>query len=129
MEIFNIAAFCLVCAILSLVLRQYKPEYALLLSLACSVAVMLFILEGVTQVKDQLDLILQNSLLNEELVTIVFKCLGVCILTELASQSCRDAGEGAIASKVELAGKIALLMMSLPLFLRLLEVSSHLLDL
>ena len=129
MDIFNVAVFCLICAILSLVLRQYKPEYSLLLSLACSIAVMLFILEGVTQVRDQLDLILQNSLLNGELVVIVFKCLGVCILTELASQTCKDAGEGAIASKVELAGKIALMMMSLPLFLRLLEVSSHLLDL
>ena len=129
MDIFNIAAFCLVCAILSLVLRQYKPEYALLLSLACSIAVILFILDGVIQVRDQLNLILQNSLLNEELVTIVFKCLGICILTELASQSCRDAGESAIAAKVELAGKIALLTMSLPMFLRLLEVASHLLDL
>ena len=129
MDIFNIAAFCLVCAILSLVLRQYKPEYALLLSLACSIAVILFILDGVIQVRDQLNLILQNSLLNEELVTIVFKCLGICILTELASQSCSDAGESAIAAKVELAGKIALLTMSLPMFLRLLEVASHLLDL
>ena len=90
---------------------------------------MLFIMDGIAQVRDQLDAVLQNSLLNSELVGVVFRCLGVCILTELASQSCRDSGEGAIAAKVELAGKIALLLMSLPLFLRLLDVSSHLLAL
>ena len=129
MNIFGVAVFCLISAILSLVIRQYKGEYALLISLACSVVVMLFIMDGITQVRDQLDAILQNSLLNSELVGIVFRCLGVCILTELASQSCRDSGEGAIAAKVELAGKIALLLMSLPLFLRLLDVSSHLLAL
>lgn len=129
MNIFGIAVFCLISAILSLVLRQYKGEYALLISLACSVVVMLFIMDGIAQVRDQLDAVLQTSLLNSELVGIVFRCLGVCILTELAGQSCRDAGEGAIAAKVELAGKIALLLMSLPLFLRLLDVSAHLLAL
>ncbi len=129
MDIFGVAVFCLVCALLSLVLRQYRPEYAMLLSLACSAAVMFFILEGVSQVREQLENLLDNTMLNSELVAMVFKCLGVCILTELASQSCKDAGEGAIAAKVELAGKIALLLLSLPMFLRLLEVSARLLEL
>ncbi|MEA5011678.1 MAG: SpoIIIAC/SpoIIIAD family protein [Angelakisella sp.] len=129
MNLFSVTVFCLVGAILCLVLKQYKPEFALLISLGCSIVVMLFILEGITQVRDELDLILQNSMLNSDLMVVVFKCLGVCVLTELASQTCKDAGEGAIAAKVELAGKVSLLILSLPLFVRLLEVSTTLINL
>lgn len=129
MNLFSVTVFCLVGAILCLVLKQYKPEFALLISLGCSIVVMLFILEGITQVRDELDLILQNSMLNSDLMVVVFKCLGVCVLTELASQTCKDTGEGAIAAKVELAGKVSLLILSLPLFVRLLEVSTTLINL
>ena len=59
----------------------------------------------------------------------VVKCLGVCILTELASNTCRDAGEQAIGAKVELAGKVTLVLVSLPLFQRLLELAERLLTL
>ena len=46
----------------------------------------------------------------------MFKTLGICFLAQFAADSCRDAGESALASKVELAGKISILVLSLPLF-------------
>lgn len=67
-------------------------------------------------------------MISGELIQVVMKCLGVCILTELAGQTCRDAGENAIAAKVELAGKVTLVLVSLPLFQRLLEVAERLLS-
>ena len=54
--------------------------------------------------------------LSEKYGIILFKSLGVCFLAQFAADSCRDAGENALASKVELAGKISILVLSLPLF-------------
>ena len=122
------AVFCITGAALSLVLRQYRPEYAVLVSLGCSVVVLLWVITGVAQVMDELNSLLENSLLSRELVQVVMKCLGVCILTELAAQTCRDAGENAIAAKAELAGKVTLVLVSLPLFQRLLQVAGELLE-
>lgn len=120
--------FCVVAAALALVLRQYRPEYAILVSLGCSVVVLLWLIGGIARVIEELDALLEASLLSRDLIQVVMKCLGVCVLTELAGQTCRDAGENAIGAKVELAGKVTLLLVSLPLFERLLQVAGTLLN-
>ncbi len=124
-----VVVFCVVSAILSLVLRQYKPEYAVFISLACSIIVVLYLMDGIAQVGDRLQGVFDGTLIAPELIEVVFKSLGVCILAELAGQVCKDAGEQAIASKIELAGKVALLFLSMPLFLKLLDTAAMLLSL
>ena len=127
-ELFGVAMFCITAAALSLMLRQYRPEYAVFVSLGGSVVALLWLLQGIAQVMEELEQFFQGSLISGELIQVVMKCLGVCILTELAGQTCRDAGENAIAAKVELAGKVTLVLVSLPLFQRLLEVAERLLS-
>ena len=56
----------------------------------------------------------------------LFKALGICYLTQFAADSCRDAGESALAVKAEIAGRIAVLLISLPL---LSQVASTAMDL
>ncbi len=127
-EFFGAAVFCITAAALALVLRQYRPEYAALVSLGCSVVVLLWLIGGVAQIMEALEGHLDESLLYRDLLQVVRKCLGVCILTELAGQTCRDAGEDGIAAKAELAGKVTLVLVSLPLFERLLQVAETLLS-
>lgn len=128
-DLFQVSIFCLTATMLALVLRQYRPEYAVFISLACSVVAVLYLLQGVTRVVEELGRLLEDTMLPGQLVQVVMKCLGVCILTELAGQTCRDAGEQAIGAKVELAGKVTLVLVSLPLFERLLRVAGSLLSL
>ncbi|MEG1875325.1 MAG: SpoIIIAC/SpoIIIAD family protein [Angelakisella sp.] len=128
MNITSVVVICIIAAILSLMLKQYKPEYAMLLSMLCGVLVVLYLMDSVSQIKFGLDRVLSSASLPPELLDTVFKGLGICILSELASQSCRDAGETAIALKAELAGKVAITLLSMPLFLRLLEIAAQLLS-
>ena len=62
----------------------------------------------------------------QEYVLVLFKALGICYLTQFAADSCRDAGESALAVKAEIAGRIAVLLISLPL---LSQVASTAMDL
>ena len=128
-DLFAIAVFCITATVLALVLRQYRPEFAIFVSMACSVAVVLSVAQGIGQVMEELELLLSNTLLSEELIQVVLKCLGVCILPELAGQTCRDAGESAIGAKIELAGKVTLVVVSIPLFQQLINVAGTLLNL
>lgn len=128
MEITTVVMICIISAVLALVLRQYKPEYSLLLSMACSVVVILYLMDGIAEIRGELTQILGSVTLPDGLLEVIFKGLGICILAELASQSCRDAGENAIALKAELAGKIALVLTSMPLFYRLLSLAAQLLS-
>lgn len=128
MSITNVVLFCIISAVLALVLRQHKPEFAMVLSMVCSVVVILYLLEGIGQIKDDVANLLATAALPPQVMEVVFKGLGICILSELAGQSCRDAGEGAIALKAELAGKIAITIISMPLFYKLLGIASSLLS-
>lgn len=129
MSILSIVLVCIVAALLCLFLRQNKPEYAAFVSLACSVLVLFFLIEGISEVTGKMQALLSGIDYDSDLIGIVLKCLGICILAELGSQSCRDAGETAIATKVELVAKLSLVLVSLPLFSRLFEIAGQLLKL
>ena len=116
-------------SLLALSLRQQRPEYAMLLSLACGLFVLFFLVGKMGNIFSQLQDLMTGLSGQSELTEIVLKALGICIVAELGSQCCRDAGETAIATKVELAAKAALVLMSIPIFQTLLEVAGELLHL
>lgn len=130
MEITALIVLCIITALLALSLRGQRPEFAMLLSLGCGLFVLLYLLGQMKDIFSGLGDVLSGlSSGQSELTAIILKALGVCIVAELGSQCCRDAGETAIAAKVELAAKAALVLMSMPVFASLLEVAGELLHL
>lgn len=128
MEITWIVVICIAAALLSLYLRQQRPEYAMLVSLACGVLVLLLLLGQVKDITVELRELTGILGQDQDLISIVLKCLGICILAELGSQCCRDAGETALATKVELSAKVMLVLVSVPLLQELLKMVRHLVD-
>lgn len=129
MNITAVIVTCIAAALLCLYLRQSRPEFAALVSLACSILVLIFVVQGISKVAAELESLIKSTQLDTEMLGIVLKCLGICILAELGSGSCRDAGETAIATKVELAAKLSLILASLPLFTQLFGIAGKLLKL
>lgn len=125
----NLAAACgaaIAAAVLAVVLRRYHAEYGLLISLGAGAVLLLVLLQALPQVFSQFQSLLQVAALPAETGSTLLKALGACWLAQFAADACRDAGEGALASKVELAGKTAVLLLILPLFA---EVANLALDL
>lgn len=95
-------------------LKQYKPEFALL-SEAVSIIIILFMLTD--EIKEAISLFgtyfgfLSKA---EEYISVMLKILGISLVTQFTSDMCRDSGESALASKVEFAGKIIIIAASLP---------------
>lgn len=122
-------ALCIITALLALTLRGQRPEFAMLLSLGCGIFVLLALMGQMKEIITGLEKIMSGLSEESDLTAIILKSLGICIVAELGSQCCRDAGEAAIAAKVELVAKAALVLMSMPVFTSLMETAGELLSL
>ena len=128
MEIVAIIGLGVLGAVLAVLMKQYKPEYALAVSLLTGVVILAAAVKGMEPVLDQLDALLDATNVPREFIGVLIKSLGICFITQIACDTCRDAGQSAIASKLEIAGKLTILALSLPLFAQLLEVVRALLS-
>jgi len=129
MELLRVVGIAVIGGVLAVLLRQYRPEYGVLVSLCCCAVILAAVLGAVGQALDTVRDLLDRGGIDEAYAAVLFRALGICVICQLASDACRDCGESAIASKVELAGKLAVLLTSLPLFSRLLTISAELLSL
>lgn len=123
MEIFKILAICIITAVLAVVLKQQKGEYALMVALAGGTAVILYILKGVLAPIEYINSKLVNSGVNTEYFAVALKALGIGYVTGFIADVCRDSGQASLASKAELAGKCAIFIISLPLVSAVLETA------
>jgi stage III sporulation protein AD len=118
----------LIAAAICILLRQYKPEYALFVSLMAGAAMLALLLGDIESVLGEITAMLSSGLIEDSDSQILIKALGICFLTQIACDTCKDAGEAAISSKLEIAGKIAVLAVSLPLFRQVLSFVSTLMS-
>lgn len=128
MNIAGIAGIALIGAILSLVLRQYRPEFALPVSVLTGVFILFAVISGVSPVISLVEGIADKFGTELVYLGVLIKALAICYITQIASDSCKDAGETAIGGKVEIAGKTAILIISVPMFEELIGVVSELMS-
>ena len=121
MNVIQIVSFAIVATMMGIVLKQYKPEYALLISIFAGVVILTFAVSKISTIISLLESLINDIGINKEFFVILMKITGIAYLIEFASNVCKDAGESAIASKVELAGKILIVTLSVPIISTLIE--------
>ncbi|WNB93581.1 stage III sporulation protein AD [Bacillus sp. NEB1478] len=121
LEIIQIVGFGLVAAFLALVLKEQKANFAFLITLVVGVGIFLFLIDKIGQVLSMLERIALNANVNMMYVETLLKIIGIAYIAEFGAQITRDAGQGAIASKIELGGKILILVMAIPILTVIIE--------
>lgn len=116
MNIITIAAVAIVSAITAVAIKKQNGETALMLSVACSVILLMAVISFAGNVLQTVNRIAAASDMNVEYIKILLKVIGICIVTELAVSVCKESGQQTIASNVTLAGKILIMVASLPLY-------------
>lgn len=117
----SLAALAVVIALLTVVVRQYKAEYGMAVGVAGGILLLLLALAQMTGMFDSLTGLVERSGIEQEWLSLLLKALGICYITQFASDCCRDAGETALASKAELAGRVTVVLLALPMLSELLE--------
>src|SRR5699024_6163464 len=100
---------------LALVLKEQKPVFAFLLIVMTGVMIFLLLIGQIEKILDMLKQLAVNSGLNMIYVETILKIIGIAYITEFGAQITRDAGQSSIASKIELAGKVFILLMAIPI--------------
>lgn len=121
LEIVQIVGLALVAAVLVVVLRPLRPEMALLLSVAAGVVLFLLVVDKVAAVVGVMRELAGRAGVNVLYLGLTLKIVGIAYIAEFGAQICRDAGEGALAAKVELAGKVLVLVLAVPVLVAVLD--------
>ena len=121
MDIIKIIGVGLLSLIIIIIVRQYKPEFTLYVSLIAGALILVFIMDKLSGIIDLLTSLSNKTAINNEFLTLLLKITGIAFLTEFAVSICKDTGESAIASKVDMGGKVIIVSMSIPIISSLLE--------
>lgn len=117
----QVVGLALIAAVLLIVVRQQRPELGLILSLAAGAIIFLFILTKIQSVVDILEQLANAAQVDRTYLTTLLKIIGVSYIAEFGAQVCRDAGENALASRVELAAKVLIVVLALPIVVAVLD--------
>lgn len=126
-DVTAVSGFCIAGAILAVLLKQYCKEQSMMISIGVCVMVFAGAAAVISPVLDRISELFVQSGLSESYITIVFKATAICFITQITSDLCRDSGESAIASAMELWGRVSIILMSVPLIESLVETITEIL--
>ena len=123
MELFKILGICFIAAVLAVIIKQYKGEYALIITLVAAGIVIVAAVRAIAAPVAALAQKLEDCGVNGEYFTVALKGLGIAYITGFIADACRDSGQTSLAAKAELAGKCTIFLLSMPLLFSVLETA------
>ncbi|WP_072177846.1 stage III sporulation protein AD [Bacillus amyloliquefaciens] len=121
MEIVQIVGLGLIATFLSLIVKEQKPTFAFMIVVFSGCMIFLYLIDQIYDIIRMIEKIAVNANVNMVYVETILKIIGIAYIAEFGAQLTKDAGQGAIASKIELAGKILILVMAVPILTVIIE--------
>lgn len=121
MDIIKIIGIGLISLVITIIVKQYKPEFAVYISLMAGALILMLVFDKLSEVIKILNNLASKSAINSKFISLLIKITGIAILTEFAVSICKDSGETAIANKMDIGGKIMIIAVSVPIISSLLE--------
>lgn len=127
MEIFQIAGLGIVATVLIIILKNIRQEFAIYISIITGVIIFSIILKYLVHVIDVLRDLSIKANIEMAFFPIILKIIGTAYIVEFSSEICRDAGENSISMKIELAGKVIIMVLAIPILLALVDLITKIL--
>ena len=121
-ELIKIIGIGIIALVIVVILKQYKPEYATYVSIIAGILILFMAVEKLSGIINLLQAISDKTYINKQFLGIILKITGIAIIAEFAVSICVDAGEKAIATKIEMGSKVIIIAMSIPIISSLLEL-------
>lgn len=120
----KIVVFCIVTVLIAVVLKKYNSIYSVLISVAGCIFVFLMIAEDFFSIVSKVTSLASDFSYTYSYIKLMIKTLGICIITQIVSDMCIDAGEKAMSTIVETSAKVTVIAMMMPLFETLVNIIS-----
>ena len=121
MLILKIIAIAIISTVFIIILKQEKKEFAFLLSLVSSIVILIIMFEQIKLIIRVLETMIEGSNVNFIYFNKILKVMGIAYIGEFGAEITRDAGENALAKKIEFATKIIIMVIILPVLLTILD--------
>ena len=121
MEIVKVIGIGLIALIFIVILRQYKPEFVIYISLLAGALILTLSFTKISAIIELLNNLSSKIAIHKEFLNLLIKITGIAILTEFSVSICKDSGETAIANKIDMGGKVIIISMSIQIMAGLLE--------
>ena len=121
-ELFKIIGVGLVTLVCYIIIKPLKPDIAIFISLAGSCLILIFCIDALSEIILVVTNLVEKTGINSSLFSTILKIIGVGYLVEFSSGICQEAGAASIADKIALAGKVCILVLSLPIITNLLNI-------
>lgn len=122
MEVIKIVGVSIFAVIMIIILKNYRPEMALVLSIITGIGIMLYAISKMSSVINVLNDLVSKSGVNADFLLIIIKVIGIAYIIEFGKNVCIDAGQSSIATKLEMAGKVVIVVLTIPLISSLVNV-------
>lgn len=122
MNIVQIVMLGLVAALLSIILKEQKPELSMMIALVTGLIIFIFAVDKLLPVFDVLKSLSEKAHVDRLYLGIILKIVGIAYITEFTAQILKDADENSIASRVEFGGKVLILLQALPVVTALVDM-------
>lgn len=122
MEVIKIVGISIFSVIMIIILKNYRPEMALVLSIITGIGIMLYAISKMSSVINVLNDLVSKSGVNTDFLLIIIKVIGIAYIVEFGKNVCIDAGQSSIATKLEMAGKVVIVVLTIPLISSLVNV-------
>ena len=121
-SVIKIIGIGLIALITIIIIKQYRPEFAIYISIIAGVLILFISMDKFSNIINLLQSISNKAGINKQFLEILLKITGIAFLSEFAVSICKDSGESAIASKIELGTKVIIISMSVPIISNLMEL-------
>lgn len=125
--IIKIVAIGIITSIATLIVKPIRNDFAIMIALSGGVIILIMLLGYLTNIFDSFKLIIDSTGISSSLYTLVLKIIGIGYLIEFSAGICSDSGNGSLADKILLGGKIVIMVMALPIITNILKIISQLL--
>ncbi len=124
MDIFKVIGFTILSLILIIVVRENRKDIAIILSLVSGIFIIMFAVNKLDEIVNLLNSLAEKSGLNKEFFIVILKVTAIAYMIEIAKSMCIDSKESALAEKIEIAGKVIIISISIPVITSLLSLLS-----
>ncbi|MCX7885198.1 MAG: stage III sporulation protein AD [Caloramator sp.] len=122
MEIIQIIVIGIISTIIVVMLKDERPEIAMQISLVAGILIFLFMIGRITVVIQALQQIATKVNIEFTYINVVLKIIAIAYLTSFGIEICKDAGQTSIAGKIEMAGKILIITLSIPVLMAVMDM-------
>lgn len=121
MNIVKVCVFCIIAVILITIVREQNKSIASMISIISGIIVMIYVVSNIDGIFNILDNLTSISKVESKYLSLILKISGITYLIEFGKNLCIDASESALGTKLEMAGKVMVVTLTLPILTEILE--------